>query len=467
MIVMKFGGTSTQDAAAMRNVAQIVKARLHLHPIVVISAIAKATNILEQAGRLSAKGRRDEAKDLLKGLIDRHYAIVDENIKQPRRLADLRAYITKAHQDLVELTHGVSILRELTPRTLDAFCSYGELLSSKLIAATLCEAGMQAEWLDTKEFMITDHNFTSAMPLMEQVVSRLNKILTGKKAGTVFVTQGFIGSTEEERRTTMGRESSDYSAAIIGSALDVQDVQIWTDVDGILTGDPSVIKHPKKVKEMSFYEAYDLSFFGAKILHPNTMLPALEKNIPIHIYNSRRPNLSGSRVSSIKSSDKIQLKSVTSMGGITVIQISPAKRFSQYIFWEHIYSVLTRYRAIAKLTVTSEYNVAVALEDRYDIPAIVHDIGELATVEVHNNLAIVSLIGANIRQDVAILKKVFTASGAAPVSMISFGASGCNLSFIVPGDAARTVVANLHREFFENGLPPDMFEELEHSSVKA
>jgi aspartate kinase len=461
MIVMKFGGTSTQDAAAMKNVARIVKARLPLRPLIVISAIAKGTNALEQAGRLAAQGKREEARDRIKQLMDRHFVILKENIKDAARHDELHSIISQAQRELEELVHGVSILRELTPRALDAFYCYGELLSSRLVVATLAESGVNALWLDTREFMITDNNFNSAMPMMDVVTIRLKQIVAQGEPGIVYVTQGFIGVTEEGYRTTMGRESSDYSAAVVGAALDVQDVQIWTDVDGILTGDPTVIEKPKKVKEMSFQEAYDLSFFGAKVLHPNTMLPALEKNIPIHIYNSRRPHLSGSLVSAAKPQAQSQVKSVTSMSGITVLQIAPSKRFSQYIFWEHLFSILTTHRAVARLTATSEYNIAIALDEKDPVHSIVHDIEGLGSVDVYGGMAIVSLVGMNIRQDTTLLRKVFNATGSVPVSMISYGGSGCNLGFIVPQQDVRTVVTNIHREFFENGLPASLFEELE------
>jgi aspartate kinase len=461
MIVMKFGGTSTQDAAAMRNVAQIIKARLSLRPIVVVSAIAKATNSLEQAGKLSALGKREEARVYLKTLIDRHFAILNENIKNAARHDELHSLLSQSFRELEELVHGVSILRELTPRALDAFYCYGELMSSRLVAATLAESGVNTAWLDTKDFMVTDDNFNAALPMMDIVALRLNRLLAQQEPATVCVTQGFIGVTGEGYRTTMGRESSDYSAAVVGAALDAEDVQIWTDVDGILTGDPTVIDKPKKVKEMSFHEAYDLSFFGAKVLHPNTMLPALEKNIPIHIYNSRKPHLSGSLVASVKSSNEARLKSVTSMDGIAVLQISPSKRFSQYIFWEHLFSILTKHRALARLTATSEYNIAVALDDTNVIPAIVHDIEGLGSVTVHGEMGIVSLVGMGIQKDTTLLRKVFNAAGSTPVSMISYGASGCNLSFVVPQQDVLSVVKNIHREFFENGLPSELFEELE------
>ena len=228
----------------------------------------------------------------------------------------------------------------------DVFYCYGELLSSHIVAAVLQEQGIKAEWVDTKDFMVTDENYNAAMPMMDLVEERLRAIVQPlAEQGRVPVTQGFIGITRSNHRTTMGRESSDYSAAIIGAALHVDDIQIWTDVDGILTADPRVVASPKKVKVLSFEEAFELSFFGAKVLHPNTMLPAVEKNIPIHIYNSLRPHLSGTLVASHAASKETVVKSVAFKRDVAMLNVAPRKRFSQYIFWEHIYSILTKYGA--------------------------------------------------------------------------------------------------------------------------
>ena len=462
MIVMKFGGTSTQDAAAMANVAAIVKARLSLKPIVVVSAIADATNQLERAGRLAAEAKESEARDILLLLLNRHSAIVDALMKDRQKLLELRKTFTSALSELESLIKGVAILRELTPRTLDHVCSFGERLSSLIVSYVLRESSIDAEWVDTKDFMFTDDSYNRAVPLMETVEQRLRRLaIPLLEQGKVIVTQGFIGVTERGDRTTMGRESSDYSAALIGAVLDARDVQIWTDVDGVLTADPTVVRNPKKVKVLSFEEAFELSFFGAKVLHPNTMLPALEKNIPIHVYNSRRPELSGTLIASSLLNSHSVVKSITYKKKISVVSVTPRKRLSPFIFWEHIYSVLTKYGVAPQMAVTSEYNIAIAVDSQNHLSSIVHDLGEIGLVELIDGKGIVGVVGSNIRGKEGVVNAVFSAIADSSVTMISHGASASSLSFVVNEEQIPAIVQRLHTALFEASADRETFEVLE------
>lgn len=462
MIVMKFGGTSTQDAQAITNVVRIIKSHLTSKPIVIISAIAQATNMLEKIGKLASEKNDREAREVSTQLFNRHYSIVDQLIRHISRNRALRNVLETTKEEIDSIIKGITILRELTPRTLDALYSYGELLSSRIVTVALQDQGIQAEWIDTKDFMITDENFTRAMPLMEELENRLRSIaqpLIDK--GIVPVTQGFIGVTSTGRRTTMGRESSDFSAAIIGAVLEVDDIQIWTDVDGVLTADPTVVENPKKIKQLSFEEAYELSYFGAKILHPNTMLPAIEKSIPIHIYNSRKPQLKGTLVSiQLKSNESI-VKSVAYKRNVIILNVQPKKRFGQYIFWEHIHNVLTKYNVVGLITVTSEYNYSVVMDAKNFNPAVVHDLGEIGIIDVVEGMGIVSIIGSNLNPAYQIIERLFKAVGEIGISMITFGASKSNLSFIVSNDDVTEAVQKIHDEFFEEIYNDDVFEELD------
>ncbi len=468
MIVMKFGGTSTQDASAMMNVARIVQSRSAQQPVLVISAIAQATNNLEGAGKLAAAGKPGEARDTLLKLFDRHFAIVDELVKDKFRHGALRKAIAGSLSELEELIKGVSILRELTPRTLDAFYCYGELLSSRIVTAVLQEQGISAEWVDTREFMVTDEHHNSAKPIMDIVRKQLQRlVLPLVEEGKIPVTQGFIGATQTGVRTTMGRESSDYSASVIGAGLHVDDVQIWTDVDGVLTADPRVVTSPKKVKVLSFREAFELSFFGAKVLHPNTMLPAIEKNIPIHIFNSKRPNLSGTLVTANPATTGNIVKSIAFKRDVVILNAVPQKRFSQYSFWEHIYGILTKYGAVSPLSVTSDYNVSIVLEQSGNIPSIKRELEEISVVELIEGKGIVSVVGTDMRNSPEVSRNVFESIAGIGVSMISFGATPSNLSFLVDDAAVHDVVRRMHRVFFESTNDAETFEVLEHFSAKA
>ena len=457
MIVMKFGGTSTQDAAAMYNVAAIVKTRRERSPIVVISAIAQATNALENAGRLASEGRDDEALELLRTLIRRHSAIIQERIKNTERRAQLDEILTVAMGELEQLVRGVSILGELTPRTKDAFYSYGELLSSRIVAAVLQEEGVEAQWIDTKEFMITDENFNSATPRMEIVGERLHAIVLPLiKKGIVPVTQGFIGSTPSGRRTTMGRESSDYSAAVIGAAVAADDIEIWTDVDGVLSADPRVVGSPLKVKVLTFDEAFELSFFGAKVLHPNTMLPAIEKNIPIHVYNSRRPERSGTSVTS----------AAPASGASVVKSVAYSKVLKKKVASVNKTPILPTIQSPHDLPGLSLPQLErLAAEMREVLCNLVscrsaHFASNLGVVEVLTNKAILCLVGMNIQSDRQLLKKLFAAIEPAAATMVSFGATSSSVSLVVDEEHVLDAVKSLHAAFFPSSGSDEIFESL-------
>jgi aspartate kinase len=462
MIVMKFGGTSTQDAAAMKNVAQIVHARVTQRPVVVVSAIAQATNLLEQTGRFAAEGKTVDAIGTLQKLFDRHYAIVDAAVHDAARQEELRSVLASSANELKTLVQGISILRELTPRTLDALYCFGELLSSRVITAVLQEQGVHAQWIDTKDFMTTDDNFTRAVPMMDVVEQKLRALFKPLlEKAIVPVTQGFIGSTVTGLRTTMGRESSDYSAAIIGASLEVEDIQIWTDVDGVLTADPRVVADPKKIKVLSFDEAYELSYFGAKVLHPNTMLPAIEKNIPIHIYNSRHPERSGTMVARQSASDQSLVKSVAYKRNMVIFSVVPEKRYGQYILWEHIFSILTKYDAIAAMTATSEYSVSFVLDAKHNIEGIAHEMESLGNVHITRAMGILCVVGSNIRLSTGIADRIFNALARIEIAMISFGASSSSMSIVIPEKNINDAVNNIHQKFFEKIEYPEIFELLE------
>ncbi len=466
MIVMKFGGTSTQDAAAMANVAHIVKAHLAKQPIVVISAIAGATNALETIGGSAADQKIGESQNVIDELLGRHLRIVDTLIKDRSRNSELQGVLANARRDLEELVRGVSILRELTPRTLDAFYAYGELLSSRLIAAVLQEERVDTVWIDTKEFMITDDHHNRALPLMESVETRLQALAFPlMKQDKVLVTQGYIGVTSTGRRTTMGRESSDYSAAVIGAALGVEDIQIWTDVDGILTADPRIVEAPMKVKQLSFEEAYELSFFGAKVLHPNTMLPAIEKNIPIHIYNSRHPQRSGTKVTVSGPEGDPVVKSVAYKKNMVLLSVRPKKRYGQFGFWEHLYNILTEYGAMPGMTVTSEFSIAFAIDAKSNLPAIVHEMNAIGHVELAENKAILCLVGSNIKSSRQLMARLLHAMGTAGVDMVSFGASRSNVSIVLDETQVLDAVRRVHEEFFGSRQDGTMFESLKTESM--
>lgn len=465
MIVMKFGGTSNQDAAAMRNVIRLVQAHADQRPVVVISAIAKATNELEQTARTAAQGDEEGAVAIATRLFERHNQILDGLLSSRSTASELEELFYHHLTEIKSLVKGIAILCELTPRTLDALCSYGERLSSRIIAAGLREAGVDAVWVDAKEFMLTDDNFGRAQPVMLAVQENLDKkIRPMLEQRKVPVTQGFIGVTRSGDYTTMGRESSDYSASVIGGAMNATKVQIWTDVDGILTADPRVVPAVKKLRRMSFEEAFELSYFGAKVLHPRTMLPVLEKNIPVQILNSKKEG-TGTLVDFHSQSDNeeggsVQLKSIAHKSGVAVVAVTPHRRFSPYVFWEEVFSVLTSAGIVPGVTTTSEFNIAFSIDAALLSEGLIHDLEKFGRVQTLRGKGSICLVGKGMRNAAGILPRVFNALSGTQVSMVSFGASDVNITLVIEEAHLQESVLALHAEFFERGPLPDVFEDI-------
>ncbi|MBL7961263.1 aspartate kinase, partial [bacterium] len=324
MIIIKFGGTSVQDAASIRSVINIVKTKLHKQPIVVVSAVAGATNQLIESARCAVAGKKAESVGILNNLRNRHLEIAEDLIRDSSALDIINKAIDDIITKLANLVEGVSLIGELTNRSLDMFAAQGELLSSSVIAPAMKEANISVKWFDVRQVMITDDQFASAVPNIPVLADRSGTLITPLfNECQVVLTQGFIGCTVNGITTTLGRGGSDYSAALLGAALDAEDIEIWTDVDGVLTTDPRIVPHAKRVKQMSFREASELAYFGAKVLHPATIIPAVEKNIPVHVYNTKNPNFGGTLIAATlhlskeAQSSSCVIKSIAFKKGIT------------------------------------------------------------------------------------------------------------------------------------------------------
>ncbi|MGD0102294.1 MAG: aspartate kinase, partial [Acidobacteriota bacterium] len=339
MIVCKFGGTSVQDAEAMTRVAEIISARRKKQPVVVASAMGKTTNQLLEAAQTAARGKRQEALDLLTKVKEKHFkeaqkmgiAVTEDWVSET-----LQAYF-KEMRDLVK---GLSALGELTPRITDAIASYGERLSTAILTQVLENHGMPAQLMDARECVITDDNFTRAAPLFDltdrATVEHLRPVI---KAGKIPVFQGFIGRTRNGITTTIGRGGSDYSAAIVGAALDADDIQIWTDVDGIMTTDPRMVKEARRIKAISFDEAAELAYFGAKVLHPATIIPAVRKKIPVHVLNSYKPDRDGTLITDEAPPCENPIKAIAYKSGITVVNVASTRMLMAYGFLRKIFEI--------------------------------------------------------------------------------------------------------------------------------
>ena len=461
MIVMKFGGTSVEDSKAILGVIEIVNSEIARKPIVVVSACAGVTNQLLKIAALSAEGNKDEANDLITEIRVRHEKLVDELIKSELPKNYLKGKISVYAHELRNFLQAISVLGEVSNRSRDAIASYGERLSSMIIAQAMEEKSMKAALVDAREYMITNETYTKAVPLFEIVEERAKKALMPLiDNGYVVVTQGFIGASGKGITTTIGRGGSDYSAAIIGALLETKEIQIWTDVDGVLTADPSIIPEARRIKKMSFNEASELAYFGAKVLHPMTILPAIEKNIPVYVRNSRNPSYRGTLISKSENHEECIVKSIAYKEHLTLLNLVSSRMFMAHDFLEAVFAVFNKYKTIAHAVATSEVSVSVAIDDTSKLEEMEREFAEFAESTSSSGKAIVCVVGENIRHSPGIVGKIFSAMNGIRVNMISQGASEINIGFVVDERDLERAVQLLHKELFGNpqGLSSDIFD---------
>ena len=449
MIVMKFGGTSVEDATAMRRLVAIVKQYLERQPLVVVSAMAKVTNGLLECAHLAAKGELQKAQTNLAAIAARHFATVTELAGSEADKDAVLAALQQRFAEIRTMLAEIAAAGEWTPRFSDAISANGELLSSPIVAAAFRAAGVPSTCVDIRSLMRTNDDFTRATVQFEVANPKLKEGFAPLiAAGEVPVTQGFIGSTETGITTTIGRGGSDYSAAIIGAALDAAEIQIWTDVDGILTTDPRVVAEAAKVKTISFAEAAELAYFGAKVLHPSTLLPAMAKDIPVCVCNSRRPTVPGTAIVRKAPSGGALVKAIAFKRGITVVNITSDRMLMAHGFLARLFEIFNKYETSVDMVATSEVSVSMTLDDTRNLDAALADLQHLGEIAVERNQALICVVGEQLKYTPGVASRIFNSIADVNVSMISHGASAINVSFIVADkDAERTVKA-LHKEFF-------------------
>jgi aspartate kinase len=447
MIVMKFGGTSVESAAAIDRVAGIVRERLPRKPVVVVSAMGKTTNKLLDIAQQAVNGHREQALRQLYDLRDFHL-----------RESNMERTVEEHFQELSDLTRGLAILGELSPRSIDAFSSFGERLSSLIVANYFQHHGIPAVHLDSRKVVVTDSRHTQAAPQYAETYARLAATVPPLADKQVVVMGGFIGATLNGVTTTLGRGGSDFTAAIVGAGIGAEEIQIWTDVDGMLTCDPTVCSGGHRVDAISFAEAAELAYFGAKVLHPATVLPAVEKNIPVRILNSQRPHVEGTRIVSESVPSANIVKSIANKKNVTVLNIRSTRMFMVHGFLRRIFDVFDRYETSVDMVSTSEISVSLTIDQTAHLEQIVRELHEFAEVSVDQNQAIICLVGEKIPVTAGIGARVFKALDDINVRMVSQGASSMNLGFIVQSADLPKAVQRLHNEFFVaqgHALSPD------------
>lgn len=445
--VMKFGGTSVEDPAAITNVSRIVAERHPQRPVVIVSAMAGVTDALLASVQQAWNGQFEAGLAALDRHFKRHFEVVNNLLA--REAGSINPLIEHARREIGELLKSVSLRPSLRLSLQDSIVSFGERLSAALLAASLRANGVAAEAVDARQCLITDDNFGSAAPLIketfERTRARLDPLL---EQPVVPVLGGFFGSTTSGETTTLGRGGSDYTAAIIGAAIGAFEIQIWTDVTGVLTADPRVARNAHSIPRLSYDEAAELAYFGAKVLHPKTIQPAVEAQIPVRICNSKAPSLAGTLIGAETDTSPQTVKSIAHKTGVTTLQITSAGMLGAYGFLRELFDVFNRHRKAVDVVTTSEVSVSMTLDDVSGLEAIVSELEALGTVDVELDRAIICVVGEGLRGTPGIAGRVFSTINDINVSLISQGASRINLTFVIEEERVGEAVTRLHEAFF-------------------
>jgi aspartate kinase len=445
---MKFGGTSVGDVAAFKRVSHIVSTQLDRRPIVVVSAMTKVTDALLAAFEVAKKGDFAEAFASLDPHCERHVAVARHFIPEGK---------SNFFDPELELARGElsDLLMRVTRRSLplamlkDAIVSYGEQLSSSLLTEVLKAKGVNAKQVDARRLIVTDDEYGAAQPMIsetnELVQLELKPLID---AGEVPVLGGFIAANRVGETTTLGRGGSDYSAAILAAALDADELQIWTDVTGVMTCDPRICSDAVTIPVLSYEEAAELAYFGAKVLHPKTIKPAVDSSIPVRVCNTFEPDEIGTMVLADSGETPNKIKSIAHKKNITILRISSARMLGSYGFMSAVFQVFERYRTVIDVISTSEVSIALTLDNTTVLDKIVTELERLGDVEVDPGHAVICVVGEGLRASTGLASTVFSTIKDINVSLISHGASSVNLTFVVEEENVANVIKRLHGEFF-------------------
>jgi len=464
MIVCKFGGTSVADAAALERLAGIVAGRLGEAPLVVVSALSGVSDGLIRILAAAESGEGDASRLALAALAERHRGLLDETVGASERPRAWGA-IDETLATLEALRRGVALVGESTPWVRARFVGAGELLSSRIVAACLASRGLSADWVDARDVVRTAGDDPERDAPLPGAIAGLagERIAPLLASGRVPVTQGFIGGAlvgGGSRPTVLGRGGSDYSASLLGAALGAGRIEIWTDVDGVLTANPRVVAGARRVRVLSFDEASELAYFGAKVLHPSTLLPAVDAGIPVRVLNARRSEGEGTTILARPESGeggRFAVRAIAEKRGITAIQVVSTRMLMAHGFLARIFAVFDAHRTPVDLVATSEVSVSLTIDDDRRLPEIVEALSAFARVEVEQGMAVVCLVGEGMRGNARVAEEVFRALRGVRLRMITQGSSAINLGLVLAGDEVDGAVRALHETFFRGPLPASLF----------
>jgi aspartate kinase len=447
MIVVKFGGTSVADADAIRRAAEIVRGRLDRRPVVVVSALSGTTNALLTLGQQAADGQLIGAIRAVEGLRERHMREAESLLLSCSDMPETCAELSATFDELASLVEALSVLGDLTPRSQDAIASIGERVSSVLAAASFRAVGIDAVHIDARDIVLTDEVFGNAAPQTERIAERAREhLLPLIRQGRVPLMGGYIGATARGITTTLGRGGSDYSASLIGAALKADAIEIWTDVDGMLTADPRVVQGAQLIPQIRFDEASELASFGAKVLHPSTIAPAVKLDIPVWVFNSRNPGGTGTRITF--DAPRRPVSAIAGKTGTTVVRVRTPRMLLTHGFLRQVFEAFDRHQTSVDVVATSEVSVSVTVDDPVRIEDVIVDLRQLGDVSVERNKGIVAVVGAGMADDGRALARALTAVQEMKVQMVSLSASGINLTLLFDADDVAPAMRRLHDAFF-------------------
>lgn len=454
MRVMKFGGTSVKDATAIRRTVEIIKNR-NCKAVVVVSAFAGITNRLVEITELISFHKHSEAQDLAEDIRNIHLEVADD-LGVTLQTSE---FINKVIDELKRIIYALDVIGDITNKSKDMIFAIGETLSSVIVAEFAKLNIDHAYHIDSRLIIQTDSSFTRSEVDFNSTAKSISDQFAKFNNPNLIICGGFIGSDSNNNTTTLGRGGSDFSAAVIAKCIKADSLEIWTDVDGILTSDPRLINNAMLLREISYIEAAELAYFGAKVLHPKTIYPAIEFDIPVYVLNSYNPNGSGTLIKK-DSPYSNMIKAIAFRKNITVININSNRMLGAFGFLAKVFDVFLKNKTSVDLVTTSEVSISLTIDNNDNINQIINDLGEFSNIDIIPNQAIISVVGEGIRDTSGIASRFFGAVSGVNISMISLGASEVNLSIVVSENQLEQTVKLLHKEFFELTKLPNLFVEL-------
>lgn len=443
MIVSKFGGTSVANAEAIEKVKSILEQKQE-PTFVVVSAFSGVTDTLVDIIQLLKQKEFQQLEIRVEHLFDRHYQVT----RQLNTENLTKEFIDDKQKEFLLIINALKVLGEVSLRSIDLILSYGEILSSRIIFHYLQRQGFDINYVNPKEIIKTNSNFTCAEIDFPSTKNSLHSYLNSNSGFKYHITGGFVGSTVDGFTTTLGRGGSDYTASVIASIIGAKELEIWTDVDGIMTCDPNLVPSAKLLELVSYKEASEMAIFGAKVLHPKTIFPAIRNRIPVYVKNTFNPNCKGTFISYQSSKDK-RAKAIAFRKNITVINIISSQMFGTYGFLANVFEIFKEFETEVDLVSTSEVSISLTIDNIKNLNAIVKSLKRFSDVEVINDCVIISVIGEGLKNSTSVARKIFSALSGINVLMVSMGASDINFSIVVKEKDFERAVKLLHKDFFE------------------